>query len=75
MAEEKKTRKKKVEEAPEKKGDIRIVIGAKGDVAPIQGIQTWVLDGEEVTKKGDRSSVAYLTTQELYALGWIRRKF
>ena len=78
MAEEKKTRKKKAPEAPqiiEKPGDVRIVIGAKGDVPPIQGVQTWVLSGEEVPKKGDRSSVAYLTTQELYALGWIKKRF
>ena len=78
MAEEKKTRKKKAPEAPqiiEKPGDVRIVIGPKGDVSPIQGVETWVLSGEDVTKKGDRSSVAYVTTQELYDLGWIKKRF
>lgn len=78
MADEKKKKKKaapKPKVKTERQGDVRIVIGAKGDVPQIQGIQTWVLDGEEVTSKGDRSSCAYLTTQELFALGWIRRKF
>jgi len=51
-----------------------IVIGAKGKVNVPKGAQLWQLDGEEVTEKGDRRAVAQLTTQDLYALGWIRRK-
>ena len=44
-----------------KRGDEMIVIGAKDQP-------------EELTKKGDRHSVACLTSQQLYELGWIRRK-
>ena len=69
---EKKSKKKS--EQQQRRGDIKIVIGAKDAPAPEPGVQVWMLEGEEVTKKGDRSSVAYITTQRLYELGWIRRK-
>ena len=49
------------------------MIGAKDPKAE-EGVQLWAFDGEEVTAKGDRSAVAYITTQDLYALGWVRRK-
>ena len=75
MAEKKIAIKKAKVEKEERKGDVRIVIGAKGDVPHIEGVETWAFAGEEVTEKGDRRAVAYLTTQELFTLGWIRRKF
>lgn len=65
---------KKKEEKPMKKGDIKILIGAKGKPKAEEGVQIWNLKGEEQTKDGDRQAVAYITTQELYELGWIRRK-
>lgn len=65
--------KKKEQKPKAKKGDIKIVIGAKDPKAE-EGVQLWAFEGEEVTAKGDRSAVAYITTQELYALGWVRRK-
>lgn len=58
----------------QKKGDIKIVIGAKGKAKAEPGVQVWTLKGEEQTKDGDRKAVAYLTTQQLYDLGWVRRK-
>ena len=61
--------------APAKRGDIKIVIGAKSKPAAEPGVELWVLEGEEQTAKGDRSAVAYLTTQQLHALGWVRRKY
>ena len=76
MAEKKAPAKKaaKVKEAPKPKPDVVIVIGAKGNVDVPKGVQLWRLAGQEVTEKGDRRAVAELTTQDLYALGWIRRK-
>ena len=76
MAEKKAPAKKaaKAEQAPKPRPDVVIVIGAKGKVDVPKGAQLWQLDGEEVTEKGDRRAVAELTTQDLYALGWIRRK-
>ena len=77
MAEDKAPKKAKAKKPKAKtgrKGDIKIVIGAKGSPPQEPGVQLWALDGEEVTEKGDRSAVAYLTTQQLYELGWIRRK-
>ena len=65
---------KKTQKKPAKKGDIKIIIGAKGKAKPEQGVQVWSLKGEEQTKEGDRQSVAYLTSQQLFELGWIRRK-
>tara|TARA_A100001515_G_scaffold19790_1_gene14603 strand:- start:596 stop:805 length:210 start_codon:yes stop_codon:yes gene_type:complete len=65
---------KKKEEKTTKKGDIKILIGAKGKPKAEDGVQIWNLKGEEQTKEGDRQSVAYLTTQQLFELGWIRRK-
>ena len=67
-------KKKKAEKPQDKKGDIKIVIGAKKPKAE-PGIALWAFDGEEVTAEGDRASVAYITTQDLYALGYIKRKF
>jgi hypothetical protein len=68
---------KKAKKAPKqaaKRGDVMIVIGAKDQPEAAPGVQVWMLDGEELTKKGDRHSVACLTSQQLYELGWIRRK-
>ena len=77
MAEKKAPAKKaaKAEQAPKPRPDVMIVIGAKGKVEVPKGAQLWQLDGEEVTEKGDRRAVAQLTTQDLYALGWVRRKY
>lgn len=78
MAEDKapkKAKAKKPAAKPGRKGDIKIVIGAKASPPQEPGVQLWALDGDEVTEKGDRSSVAYLTTQQLFELGWIRRKY
>lgn len=77
MAEKKVSAKKpaKVKEEPKARPDVVIVIGAKGKVDVPEGAQLWQLDGEEVTEKGDRRAVASLTTQDLYALGWVRRKY
>ena len=66
---------KKPAKKAEKKGDIKIVIGAKSKPSHEPGVELWALEGEEQTAKGDRSAVAYLTTQELHKLGWIRRKY
>ena len=78
MADEKVAKKPKAKKAapekPAKKGDIKIVIGAKGKPAQEPGVELWVLDGEEQTKAGDRSAVAYLTTVQFLELGWVRRK-
>ena len=66
-------KKKKKQEEPVNKGDVKIIIGS--DTPSVEaGVQVWNLKGEEVTAKGDRTSVAYLTTQDLFALGWVRRK-
>lgn len=65
--------KKKAEQPEPKKGDIKIVIGSK-NAKPDDGLELWSFAGEEVTSKGDRASVAYITTQDLFELGWIRRK-
>tara|TARA_Y100001963_G_C6498660_1_gene316849 strand:+ start:101 stop:298 length:198 start_codon:yes stop_codon:yes gene_type:complete len=59
---------------PKKKGDVKIVIGAKGKAKAEPGVEIWTLKGEEQTTEGDRKSVAYMTTQQLFELGWIRRK-
>ena len=58
-----------------KRGDVKIVIGAKSRPANEPGIDTWSLEGEQTTDAGDRCSVAYLTSQDLHALGWVRRKY
>jgi len=58
-----------------KKGDIKIVIGAKAKPEAEKGVEIWQLEGEEQTAKGDRLAVAYLTSQQLHALGWVRRKY
>tara|TARA_R100001086_G_C11746843_1_gene234161 strand:+ start:445 stop:654 length:210 start_codon:yes stop_codon:yes gene_type:complete len=65
---------KKKEEKQAKRGDIKILIGAKGKPKAEKGVQIWNLKGAEQTEGGDRQAIAYLTTQELYDLGWIRRK-
>jgi len=77
MAEKKEPAKKpaKAEQAPKPKPDVVIVIGAKAKVEVPKSAQLWQLDGEEVTEKGDRRAVAQLTSQDLYALGWVRRKY
>jgi hypothetical protein len=54
---------------------VKIVIGAKSKPAAEEGVEIWQLDGEEQTAKGDRLAVAYLTSQQLHALGWVRRKY
>tara|TARA_R110000822_G_scaffold266387_1_gene390156 strand:- start:1217 stop:1450 length:234 start_codon:yes stop_codon:yes gene_type:complete len=64
----------KAKAAPKQRPDVVIVIGAKGEVKPQKGVQIWNLMGEEVTEAGDRRAVSSLTSQDLYALGWIRRK-
>jgi len=77
MAEKKAPAKKaaKAKAKPEAKPDVLIVIGAKGKVDAAKGVQVWHLDGDEVTEKGDRRAVASLTSQDLYSLGWVRRKY
>ena len=64
----------KAKAAPKQRPDVVIVIGAKGEVKPQKGVQIWNLMGEVVTEAGDRRAVSSLTSQDLYALGWIRRK-
>ena len=59
----------------ERKGDIKILIGAKGKPKKEEGGEIWNLKGEEQTTDGERQAVAYLTTQQLFELGWIRRKY
>ena len=71
---DKKTKKPLAKKAPVEPPAIMIVIGAKGKTDKPKGCQLWQLDGEEVTDDGDRRSVAYLTSQDLYELGWVRRK-
>ena len=77
MADKKAPAKKpaKAKAAPKQRPDVLIVIGAKGKVEAAKGVQVWNLDGEEVTEAGDRRAVASLTSQDLYALGWVRRKY
>ena len=81
MAEKKAPAKKAVKpkakpEAKSKfKPDVLIVIGAKVKVDSVPGVQVWNLKGGEVTEEGDRRAVASLTSQDLYALGWVRRKY
>jgi len=75
MAEKKAAKKAKPAPKSPRKGDVMIVIGGKESPEPEAGVQVWALEGEEVTKKGDRKSIAYLSTQDLFALGWIRRKY
>ena len=81
MSDEKKPAKKKAPakkaeaQEPEKKGDIRIAIGAKTKLSAEEGIEDWSLKGTEINHKGDRIAVAYLTAQQLFELGWIRRKY
>ena len=65
----------KAKAAPKQRPDVLIVIGAKGKVDAPKGVQVWNLGGDEVTEKGDRRAVASLTSQDLYALGWVRRKY
>ena len=60
---------------PKSKPDVLIVIGAKGKVEASPSVQVWNLKGDEVTEKGDRRAVASLTSQDLYELGWVRRKY
>jgi|TARA_R100000479_G_scaffold166860_2_gene106922 hypothetical protein len=66
--------KKKQAPKPAPRPDVLIVIGAKDKVKAEPGIQVWHLDGDEVTESGDRRAVASLTSQDLFALGWVRRK-
>ena len=79
MSEEKKPAKKKAPakkaKAPEKKGDIRIAIGAKTKLDSEKGIEDWALEGTEINNGGDRIAVAYLTAADLFELGWVRRKY
>jgi hypothetical protein len=80
MAEEKEGKKPKAKakakaKAPAGRPDVLIVIGAKSKIEVPSGVQVWSLEGEEVTEKGDRRAVAKLTAQDLYALGWVRRKY
>ena len=77
MADKKAPAKKaaKAKAAPKQRPDVIIVIGAKGEVKPQKGVQIWNLMGDEVTEKGDRRAVSSLTSQDLYALGWVRRKY
>lgn len=77
MAEKKAPAKKaaKAKAKPKFKPDVLIVIGANNEVKASPGVQVWKLDGDEVTEKGDRRAVASLTSQDLYALGWVRRKY
>jgi hypothetical protein len=70
---------KKSKKPVAKKADpasVMIVIGGKATVKHKKpaSCQLWMLDGEEVTDDGDRRSVACLTSADLYALGWVRRK-
>ena len=66
---------KKAPKKAARKGEVKILIGAKGKPKAEEGVDIWSLKGEEKTKDGDRQSVAYLTTQQLYELGWVRRKY
>ena len=81
MSDEKKSSKKKAPAKkakapePQKKGDIRIAIGAKSQLAAEKGVETWSFDGIEINENGDRIAVAYLTAAQLFELGWIRRKY
>lgn len=79
MSDEKKPTKKKAPakkaNAPEKKGDIRIAIGAKTKLDSEKGVEDWSLDGIEINHKGDRIAVAYLSAADLFKLGWVRRKY
>ena len=79
MADQKKSKSKRpAEKKPTPQAaprpDVLIVIGAKERVKAEPGIQVWHLDGDEVTESGDRRAVASLTSQDLFALGWVRRK-
>jgi hypothetical protein len=79
MSDEKKPAKKKAPakkaKAPEKKGDIRIAIGAKTKLDSEKGVEDWSLEGIEINHKGDRIAVAYLNAADLFKLGWVRRKY
>lgn len=74
MADKKPAKKKAAPKAKKERGDIKIVIGAKGAIPAEAGVELWQLDGEEVTAKGDRYMEARITTSALYELGWIKRK-
>tara|TARA_R100000152_G_C6625839_1_gene75042 strand:- start:50 stop:280 length:231 start_codon:yes stop_codon:yes gene_type:complete len=74
MADKKPAKKKATSKAKQQRGDIKIVIGAKGTIPPEKGVELWQLEGEEVTAKGDRYMEARITTSALYELGWIKRK-
>lgn len=82
MSEEKKAKKpakkpaKKAEADNEgRKGDVMICIGAAKKPAAEGGVaQVWALEGEERTASGDRYAVAFVSSKQLFELGWVRRK-
>jgi len=71
------TKKKKTKPSPLKaatNGDVVIVIGKATKAKVAQGVAVWSFGGEEQTEHGDRFAVARVTPQQLFKLGWIRRK-
>lgn len=77
VAPKKRTRKKtKVASELEKaeRGGVLVVIGKASKLKVDAGINVWHLKGEEMTDGGDRYSIAYLSTADMYERGWVRKK-